>query len=154
MSQPQFQQIVAAAAQEKMIHTNSTVGTPLAANGAETIDIYAPNNTICEISMLNVYAGAPGGSTTGNHEMWIQNTASMKLLHGKSTFSSAVELSFGEWTTADIQKQPSTTPPMQMIANMKFDSQIGVRFQYVNSTNVIQSNGRSYEMFYKQRTVG
>lgn len=154
MSQPEFSQIVASAARDSKVYSNLSSSTTIAAGGSETIDIFAPSGTICQLDMLVFLAYPPTGSTTGTHQALLYSTNSAgSYLRGISVFGSNVNWDLQDWLTADSSKNPASNGAAYM-QNIKFDSVVGLRMTYTNNTNVAQTIARTYAINYTKRTVG
>jgi hypothetical protein len=155
MAQPQFQSIVATAAQESIVYQNLNKSGTVTASSSDLIDLYAPPNTICEVKMLSLSMIYVIGATTGSHMYQVSNTLGfLPVLMGRSNFGSGINFDYGEWSLADFEKYPLTNQPYTMLASINFDSVLGIRIKYTNLTNASNTATRVVAIQYKKRTVG
>lgn len=154
MAQPEFSQIVAMAARESVIFLDLSNSSVIASNGIELIDVYAPVGTICELFFLRMLLPKPVGATTGTHFCSLTNTTGKgAYLQGTSNFGTDLSFINLEWQIADVSKYPATDQGIN-VNSLKFDSNLGMRLMYINSTNVSQTGSRTYYLQYLKRVVG
>lgn len=158
MGVPQFQTVVAQAPRMEMISTSIDYTSTLKAGGIETTDFYAPSGYLGELVGLRLEAKAISNATTGTQAIFLMNTEGegISYLYANNAYNQDLLFKFGYWNKAGSgQSQPPDTDGQILITrNIYFDSNIGLRVEYQNATDVAKNDVITIHYIWLRRELG
>jgi hypothetical protein len=140
---------------------SDTPSTTIPANGEETVTMYGATGYISRL--INVVAeemqavpSATGGDQAISISIVTAN-GTLGTLDGVASYDKPVQYQYGYWVYADVNQYPPASAGMDqswpLKAGIKLSPAVGVEFQYANTTNASQTNGRGYFIAVEQEAT-
>jgi hypothetical protein len=140
---------------------SDTPSTTIPANGEETVTMYGATGYVSRL--INVVAeemqavpSATGGDQAISISIVTAN-GTLGTLDGVASYDKPVQYQYGYWVYADVNQYPPASAGMDqswpLKAGIKLSPVVGVEFQYANSTNASQTNGRGYFIAVEQEAT-
>jgi hypothetical protein len=153
MPRKQHEVIVASAPRERVVYSNLSQYSDLAIGATQTIDIFAPNGTICELRMFHCNTQMAPGATLGDHYVFLTtNQAFGQFLYGLSNYNVNIVFQTSEWLTANTARPAAGR--VESVRSLVFDSTVALRILYKNNTDAIHTNDRYFAIMYVEKTIG
>lgn len=130
----------------------------LASAASEQVHFTPPAGEMWDFLWLYFSVANPPGAASGTHSTSISvlsltGASVIDITVGDSTFADALVLQFNEWT-ATVSSLPSTPEAVILqIHKAKATPTYPVRFTYINSTDVAQTNTRYYRAGYRKTQI-
>lgn len=138
----------------KLIDKTQTGTVP--AGGNTMVDITPPLGYLYELMAIQIYIPSPSDATSGTHRVSLMCAGGdVGFLTGESTYNVDLLYSGGEWSKADVEQVP-TDPVAQVLRpkGVRVDNNTPFQIGYINSTDVDQTQDRTYAFFVRKIKVG
>jgi len=129
----------------------------VASGSTEVTEVYAPTGKVWDCRHLRMEVQNDSDATTGGHTLSVASydgTSSYTWVFAKSNYNTKLSWWGYEWQVADKNKYPaSTQSQVKAVEMLKASENIGIRFEYSNSTDVAQENERKLQFLVEESEV-
>lgn len=133
--------------------SDQTQSGSVASGATESVDVFAPTDTIWRVVAFKTIINADADATSGTHKLRI-DAFGIQYLSGKSNHSSSIVFNKGRWENADSNQAPSGNVEQQaQMRALRADEDSAITLAYDNNTDAAQENNRQHKLIVEEFTL-